>query len=62
MTAATIYVRRKKSDTWHWLCPVSRHPKLDDITKILRHKPHGDLCNWCKALDRERRKNARRVR
>jgi hypothetical protein len=46
------YRKRRGSDTWHWCRNCNNDPKSDYDSR--RDKPtSGDLCNECKAKDRD---------
>lgn len=46
------YVKRKNSDTWHWIRDCSNYPSQSEIDKTAQSRPHGDLCNQCKAKEK----------
>ena len=49
------YVRRPDSDAWHWIGRCSHFPKRGETrtdTKNFPDRPHGDLCNECKAKEK----------
>ena len=61
-----IYVRKKTSDTWHWMeCSHQRRwlgmsdARADFAARLLsgfthsRKRPKGDLCNECRSLERK---------
>jgi hypothetical protein len=46
------YRRKKENDRWHWCRDCSNWPTLDYVSK--NTKPtSGELCNECKAKNRE---------
>lgn len=45
------YVRTKGSDTWHWCKNCSQYPTVIGDTKYTR--PESDLCNQCKAKEKD---------
>jgi len=46
------YRRKKGSDTWHWCSKCSNWPTSDYETSYVK-PTSGELCNECKAKDRE---------
>ena len=49
------YRRRKSSDTWHWCRNCSKWPTSNYDSRHTR--PSYDLCNECKAKEKEGRCN-----
>lgn len=46
------YVKGPGSDTWHWCTNCSRYPST--VADVSYSKPSsGELCNECKAKDRD---------
>ena len=48
------YVRRYGSDRWHWCKNCSRYPSESEIAETTYSRPTTDLCNECKAKEREK--------
>lgn len=48
----STYVKRKSSDTWHWVRSCSNYPSSGEIDKTTTTRPRGDLCNQCKAKEK----------
>lgn len=47
------YRRRKRSDTWHFLCPVMAVSRAGDVEKsVVGRRPKGDLCNRCIGIEK----------
>jgi len=49
----STYVRREKSDTWHWRDDCSNYPVRRPIIVQTIKPTTGELCNQCIAKDRE---------
>lgn len=46
------YIRRKKSDTWHFMKECTLYPdskKVSVVHRVTGDVMKGDLCNQCKA-------------
>ena len=48
------YVRRPERDTWHWCRNCSRFPETQEV-KTSSRRPRADLCDECKAKERDGR-------
>lgn len=46
-----LYVQGANTDTWHWCRNCSQYPS--SVQKQQATRPSGDLCNQCKAKERE---------
>lgn len=49
---ATWYYRTKGSDTWHWCNNCSNFPTSNLESKCTDGRPSGELCNECKAKEK----------
>jgi hypothetical protein len=47
----TTYVKKNGSDTWHWMTNCRNYPTNIGASK--QSRPHGDLCNECKAKEKK---------
>jgi hypothetical protein len=47
------YVQRKGSDIWHWMRNCSKFPKGTDADRRATIPPSGELCNECKAKEKD---------
>lgn len=47
------YHKKKGSDTWHWCRNCSNWPGTGSDTTGTDTRPGGDLCNECKAKEKD---------
>jgi hypothetical protein len=47
-----LYIRKKSSDTWHWIRSCSNYPIGSDVVTSTSKPTSGELCNQCKAKDK----------
>jgi len=48
-----MYYKKPSSDTWHWCRNCSKFPNGSDVVTSRTKPSSGELCNECKAKDRE---------
>jgi hypothetical protein len=51
----TEYRKRKGSDTWHWIESCRWYPSKRYTGATRDKRPHGDLCNECRAKEKRQR-------
>ncbi len=47
-----MYIRKRKSDTWHWMPNCSKWPRGTDVVTRATKPKTSELCNECKAKAR----------